>query len=261
MLLPQLDAIGRYRWRGFGDDLLDPDRPGIQYDNAYQNLTGGDYQEWQVGLELSVPLGFRRAHAANRNAELLLCRARAILKEQQHLALHESAAAVAEMDRAFVVSQTSYNRLDAAATQLEAVSAAFEADKAPLDLLLDAQRGLADAESRHFRAMAEYAIAVKNVHFAKGTLLDYDGVHLSEGPWPRQAYADAAERNRLRGRALPLNYASSLAPIVSRGTYDQDPDSTGVLLAPEELPVPVEEGVLPEPVADEPDDLELGEDG
>lgn len=223
-LLPRLDAIGRYRWRGFGDDLLDTDSNTPPFDNAYGNLTGGNFQEWQLGVELTVPIGFRSAFSAARNAEMQLCRARAILREQERQVLHDSAGAVAEMQRAFVVSQTSYNRFDAARQQLAAVKAAFEAEKAPLDLLLDAQRRLADAQSRYFRALAEHAIAVKNVHFAKGTLLDYDGVFLSEGGWPVQAHRDAARRESLRGRTRPLNYASSRAPRVSHGAYDQRPD-------------------------------------
>ncbi len=220
-LLPRFDAIGRYRWRGFGSDLLDDDSNNPPFDNAYENLTGGDFQEWQVGLELSVPLGYRRAFSAARNAELQLCRTRAVLREQEHHVLHEVASAVADMHRAFAVSQTTFNRLDAAREQLAAVTAAFEADKAPLDLLLDAQRRLADAESRHHRSLAEYAVAVKNVHFAKGTLLDYDGVYLSEGGWPALAYQDAAERKQRRGKRRPLNYASAQAPRVSHGPYEQ----------------------------------------
>jgi len=232
-LMPRLDAVGRYRWRGFGDDLLDPDSGQPQFDNAYADLTSGDFQEWQLGLELTMPLGFRQAAAAVRNAELLLCRARGILKEQEHLVLHDAAAAVAEFDRAAVVAQTTARRLDAAREQSAAVEAAYESDKAPLDLMLEAQRRLADAESRHYQSLAEYAIAIKNVHYAKGTLLDYDGVVLSESAWPGKAYADAAQRDALRGRPKPLNYVSARAPIVSDGPYDQHPlDGQSAPVAP-----------------------------
>ncbi len=86
---------------------------------------------------------------------------------------------------------------------------------------MESQRLLADAESLNYRALAEYAIALKNVHYSKGTLLDYDGVMLSESGWPAKAYDDAAEREASRGRRWPMNYASSRAPIVSQGTYDQ----------------------------------------
>jgi outer membrane protein TolC len=262
-LLPRLDAVGRYRWRGFGDDLLHSDSTGRpRFDNAYADLTSGDFQEWQLGVELSVPLGFRQAAAAVRNAEIMLTRSRAVLREQEHLVLHDAASSVAEFDRAVVVAQTTARRLDAARTQSAAVEAAYDADKAPLDLMLEAQRRLADADSRYYQSLAEYAIAVKNVHFAKGTLLDYDGVALSESAWPAKAYVDAAERNALRSRPRPLNYISARAPIVSAGPYDQrplsgQPPNDAVAPPPEEGAAPGEAIqpqqppplVLPTPVA------------
>lgn len=254
-LLPQLDTIGRYRWRGFGNDLLDPSNNGVgEFDYAYNNLTMGDFQEWQIGVELNVPLGYRRGYTAVRNAELQLCRARALLKEQEHQVLHNLANAVAELKRSYVVSQTTFNRLDAARQQLAAVQAAFDADKAPLDLLLEAQRQLANSESRYFRSLAEYAVAVKNVHYAKGTLLDYDGVFLSEGGWPSAAYHDAAVRESLRGKPREINYASSCAPRVAYGPYDQRPDQVYHIPA-----TPEEEGSLEESAIPIPADLQSAE--
>jgi outer membrane protein TolC len=224
-LLPRLDAVGRYRWRGFGDDLFpgpnDPPLP--RFDNAYEDLTSGDFQEWQLGFELNVPIGFRAGHVAQRNAELLLSRERAILRDQQREVVHEVADAIAEVDRAYTVLQTSYNRLGANRDQLGAVQAAYEADKAPLDLYLDAQRRVAETETDYYLNRTRYTLATKNVHFVKGTLLDYDGVQLAEGPWPGEAYVDAAKREASRGRPVPLNYASARAPVVSQGAFDQQP--------------------------------------
>lgn len=221
-LMPRLDAVGRYRWRGFGRDLIDEDGPPIgRFESAYEDLMSGDFQEWQLGLELDIPIGYRRAHAAVRHAELRIARERAILAEQQQEVIHDVAAAVAEIDRAYTVSQTSYNRLIATREQLEAVRAAFESDKASLDLLLDAQRRLAEGQTRYYRSLTEYAVAIKNVQYAKGTLLEFNGVYLSEGRWNQKAYADAADLEVRRGVPRQLNYASSLAPVVSRGDYDQ----------------------------------------
>jgi outer membrane protein TolC len=228
-LLPRLDGVGRYRWRGFGDDLFPlgapPPPPDTQFDGAYSNLTGGDFQEWQLGFELSMPIGFRHAHVAARNAELLLARERAILKDQQREVVHEAADAVAEMDRAYVVMQTSYNRLVATRDQNSSVKAIYEEGKGevPLDLYLESQRRLVDGETEYYLNRARYTLATKNVHFVKGTLLDYDGIFLAEGPWPGKAYHDAAKREASRGRPVPLNYASSQAPVVSHGPFDQLP--------------------------------------
>jgi hypothetical protein len=224
-LLPRLDGVARYRWRGFGDDLFPrgeaPPPPDTRFDGAYSNLTSGDFQEWQLGFELSMPIGFRQAHVAARNAELLLARERAILQDQQREVVHEAADAVAEMDRAYTVLQTSYNRLVAGRDQLGAVQTAYESDKAPLDLFLEAQRRLTEAEIEYYLNRARYSLATKNVHFVKGTLLEYDGVYLAEGPWPGEAYHDAAKREAARSRPVPLNYASSHAPRVSQGPYSQ----------------------------------------
>ena len=151
-LLPRLDAVGRYRWRGLGDELIS-EQPNFTTDamgnrilaphsSAFGVLDSGDFQEWQLGFELSMPIGFRQAHAAVRNAELTLAASGRCLRDQQREVIHELADAVGEMDRGYTLLQTSYNRLVAARQQLGAVQAAYEADKAPLDLFLDAQRRL-----------------------------------------------------------------------------------------------------------------------
>ncbi|HJQ80450.1 MAG TPA: TolC family protein, partial [Lacipirellulaceae bacterium] len=230
-LLPRLDAIGRYRWRGFGDDLFNRNEPPLgRFDNAYADLVSGDFQEWQLGFELSMPIGFRLAHVAARNAELLLARERALLRDQQREIVHEAADAIAEMDRAYAVLQSSYNRLVASQDQLRAVEAAFEADKVPLDLLLDAQRRRAEALVDYTQNRARYAVAQKNVHFVKGTLLEYDGIYLAEGPWPGEAYEDAAKREASRRAPRPLNYASSKSQAVSIGPHPQHVDESANLL-------------------------------
>jgi len=71
---------------------------------------------------------------ATRNAELQLARERAILRDQQREIMGEAAERpFSELDRAYVVLQTSYNRLAANHDQLGSVQAAYENDKVPLD--------------------------------------------------------------------------------------------------------------------------------
>ncbi len=94
-----------------------------------------------------------------------------------------------------------------------------------LDLLLDAQRQLADAESQFHRSLAEYMVAVKNVHYEKGSLLDYNQIHLAEGLWPTKAYADASNRLTDYTTRRPLAHLPHLGPaipVVTAGTYPQD---------------------------------------
>lgn len=234
-LLPQLDAVGLYRWRGFGHDLLAPDGPSNDlYAGAFNNFGYGDQQEWQMGLEFSMPLGFRRGYAAVRNAQLLVSRDRAILRQQEEEVTHGLSNAVAEADRAWKTLHTAGDRRSAAREQLSSVQSAYEADRAPFNLVMEAQRRLADAESRYFAAMAEYSIAIKNVHFEKGSLLEHNQVYLAEGPGP-----DAAASNNGRRRSnAPLNYI--LRPT-ARAT--QPPalleNHVGRISNPSDLPTPL----------------------
>jgi outer membrane protein TolC len=181
-LLPRLDAIGRYRWRGFGEDLLDPDRAdGQRFDNAYQDLTTGDFQEWQLAMELSFPVGFRRAHAAVHNSKLQLARDRAVLTEQEQQVVHDLSNAISELSRAYQVAKTAFNRQAAAAETRKVLEERERlGGKVDLYFLLDAQRREADAQISYYRAMVEYALAVKNVHYEKGSLLDFNNVFLSQ---------------------------------------------------------------------------------
>ncbi len=228
-LLPQLDTVGRYRWRGLGHDLIEPNGAGRPaFNDAFQNMFDGGFQEWQVGVEFAFPIGFRQAHAAVRNAQLNLARDHAILDEQEREISHDVSNAYAELERAYLAAQTSLNRRSAAKDQVDALTARYQrAEESELarllDLLLDAQRRLADAESQYYRAITEYSLAIKQVHYAKGSLLDYNEIYLSEGRWPKKAYADARQRDRLRAKHFRLDnfIFSRSASKISRGDYPQ----------------------------------------
>jgi len=68
-LLPRLDASALYRWRGFGNHLIDQTASPDEFNNAVQNLLSGQFQESQLGLQFNMPIGFRQGHAAVRNAQ------------------------------------------------------------------------------------------------------------------------------------------------------------------------------------------------
>ena len=252
-LRPRVDAVGRYRWRGLGHHLLNSTRQEDRFDNAFQDLTTGDFQEWQFGLEVEMPVGYRQGHAAVRNAELQLSREIAILEEQERQVVHELTEAVAEVERSYALSQTSYNRRIAAKQRIDALTSviedADENEKAQLlTLLQDAHRRLDDAETAYYRSLLEYTMAIKNVHLQKGSLLDYNEVYLSEGPWPGKAHYDAARLDESRRRSPKLlNYLLSWPLPASRGPVEQRivPDEQGTT---DSVPLP-DPGVpaLPEP--------------
>ncbi len=89
--------------------------------------------------------------------------------------------AVRDVDRNYQVSQTTFNRRIAAAKQVEAIKAGYDVGTVTLDMLLDAQRRLADAEIGYYRALVDYNIAILHVYFFKGSLLERNGILLAEG--------------------------------------------------------------------------------
>ena len=227
-LLPQLDFVGLYRFRGFGQRLLDSDRRNrARFDNAFRELTTGDFQEWQLGMEYRFPIGYRQGHAAVRNAQLQLARERAVLDAQEREVAHELATSVSEVERAHAVAKTNFNRRLAAYQRLAALkplydNAVGEEKTRIAGQLIDAQSTLSDAETDYFQSLVYYILALKDVHFSKGSLLDYNEVVLSEGAWPQSAYGDAARRERLRGRNWSLaNFVMQQGPIVSGGPGGQ----------------------------------------
>lgn len=254
-LLPRLDAIGSYRWVGLGDNLINSSRSGLapleEGSSAFESLTGGDFQEWELGLQMSVPIGFRRELSQVRHYQLQLARERALLKEQELEVSHQLGDAIRNLVNNYTLTQTNFNRRVAAEKEVEAVLAAYEANTVTLDTLLDAQRRRAEAEVSYFRSLVDYNRAIMQVHFYKGSLLEYDGVYLAEGPWPQKAYFDALRLARQRDASVYLDYGFTRPGVMSRGPILQHANDAhtfeGMEFEGEMVPTPAQPESLPAP--------------
>ena len=271
LILPRLDMIGRYRFLGMGQELLggggydaNPGDPLVGT-GAYSSLFGGQFQEWQAGAQFLMPLGFRRELATVRHHQLQLARERARLQDEELEASHALVEAVRNVDTNFALSQTNFNRRVAAERQVEAVQAAYDANTVTLDQLLDAQRRRAEAESSYYRSVVDYTRSISQLHYRKGSLLEYNGVFLAEGPWPGKAYFDAHRRARQRDASLYLNYGHSRPGVFSRGAISQnfeelgadaratqlEPRDPATRLEPISSPLPAAPGTKLEPASPE----------
>lgn len=177
---PRLDAVGRYRARGFGDNLIGGgNQDGNAPASSLGNLATGNTGEWMLGMEFTVPIGYRKAHAAVDHAELMLTRERIILKEQQREIVNNLSGATADAVRAFQALQNNLNQYLAADEYFKALANQKQKGmEVASDRLLDAQRRLVNAEIQFFRSRAEYAIALKNVNYEKGALLVYKDLRM-----------------------------------------------------------------------------------
>ncbi|NND98425.1 MAG: TolC family protein [Pirellulaceae bacterium] len=172
-MLPQMDLIGRYRLRGFGDDLTGD---GQRFRSAYQDFFSMDHQEWEFGLEMGVVQGRRQARAAVRNAHLQLARERAILAEQQRLIRHQVSDAVAEVASSYYAMESSRQQVDASRERLQSSEALYEADKIQIEFLLDAQEELLRAELQLAADESRYSLSLIDINNTSGTLLDDLGI-------------------------------------------------------------------------------------
>ncbi len=252
-LLPRLDAVGRYSFAGIGDMLVDPSRsldfrdpagspPDLTLvpQSAYGSMTTGDFPSWHLGLEFRMPIGFRREMAGVRFAQLNLTRERKVLQEQELELSHQLADAFRDLSQNYLLSQKSYNRWLAARREVQAVQAAYDVGTTTLDQVLDAQRRQAEAENEYYRNLVQYNLSITLVHFRKGSLLEYDGIYLAEGPWPAKAYFDARRRARHRDASHYIDYGFTQPRVLSQGPYEQ---GAGQMAAegdlPDEAPLPV----------------------
>ena len=244
LLLPRLDMVGRWRFLGMGQDLINQNYNPYNADNsdplagtdAYSTMFSGKFQEWQAGAQFLMPLGFRRELATVRHHQLQLARERARLQDEELEASHALVEAVRNVDTNFALAQTNFNRRVAAERQVEAVQAAYDAGTVTLDQLLDAQRRRAEAESGYYRALVDYNRSISQLHYRKGSLLEYNGVFLAEGPWPGKAYFDAHRRARQRDASLYLDYGHSRPGVFSRGGISQNFEALGADARAMQLP-------------------------
>ena len=245
----RLDLVGEYRFRGFGDDLfgnglaapvIDMDRdPGPQPKSAFKDLYSGDYQEYRVGLELRTPVGNRIGHAAIRNAQLRLTRERAILDQMQLRIATDLRTAFTELDRAYRVSRSNYNRSQATLVRTRAERRRERVGEGRLDPVLQAIRQYVDAEIQYHRAIVDYNLALLNLHYTRGSMFDYHRVYLAEGPWIPEAHASAAKQSR-RFRPRILGGTCVAPGHISRGPMPTPP-------AVELIPTPSPRAVPGEP--------------
>ncbi|MEX1231662.1 MAG: TolC family protein [Planctomycetaceae bacterium] len=204
---PRLDFVSGYRVNGFGDQLFgDQDNDssstpqGLR--SAYESITQGNQTGWQLGFEFSMPIGFRSALTQVRNYELRLAKARAILAAQEGDVTAEIGMSFQQLARFYATAQSNFNRWRNARRRVDFFEQEVNVGTTTLDALLRAQSSLAQAEIEYYQSLIDYNIAIAELNYRKGTILEYNNVFLNEGDWDDDAYADALKRAWARTHAF-----------------------------------------------------------
>jgi outer membrane protein TolC len=224
-MLPHLNAFSTYRWVGVGDDLVNADRNGINFptagSTAFDELFEGNYQELVVGLEFQPHrFGARRPRAGLRNAQLRLVRAKKQLEEMELQQIHLISSTWRDVKSQYSQTIWQFNRWMDSHKEVQAAQALYSGGQLPLDQVLDAHRRRADSQNAFYLALCNYNKAIAQLHFFRGTLLEFNNINLAEGPWPNKAYDDALGKARERDASYYLDYGSTRPNVVSRGPVD-----------------------------------------
>ena len=179
---PRLDFLGQYRYQGIGDHLV----PGF-----YEDLFDGNYQEWQAGIELSYPVGFRAAGSAVAHAKLSVRRERAILEQTEYQISHLLSTAARDLETRHELMETNYNRLQSDLNQVDVLRIRYQQGSDSINFLLQAQRQVVNSASDFYRSLSAYNLAIRNFHREKGSLLAYNQVALAENDWEAGAKKSA----------------------------------------------------------------------
>ncbi|MEM8739621.1 MAG: TolC family protein [Planctomycetota bacterium] len=166
-----------------GINGIDEDDAG----SAYGEIFDGDFVDYIIGVAFEQPLG-------NRSAEALL-RQRNFEESQAILAYRRDAQdVVLEVKNALRGVLTNYELVGAtraarwaAADSLRSINVQEEVgvaltDEFLLDLKLNAQERLADAESQEAQALANYMIAIAEMQRSMGTLAERYSVDVRQDP-------------------------------------------------------------------------------
>ncbi len=229
---PRLDFLGQYRFLGLGDHLIgSSDKEAA--DNLYGDITSGNYQEWQAGVEMNFPVGFRAAGVAVAHAKLNVSRERALLAETELRISHDLSAASRQIAITHQLLETNYNRLLADLNQVEVLRRRYLDGSDNINFLLQAQRQVVASASEFYQSIADYNLALRDLHREKGSLLAYNHVQLAEGPWAAGAAYDAYEVGRFLHPRLDPSATTIPRPLTS-GPFDPSAvqDTSGLFGAP-----------------------------
>lgn len=180
--------------------------------NSLRTLASGDFVNWNVGLTMNVPIGFRYEYAQVRQARLALAQSFEILKDQEKKAHNILAKYYRQVIETYKVIEARRLRRIQLGKELEFLNRQVVGEvidptnRAKFgDSLLDAQRLFAAAMSDEFQSIVDYNNALAGFEFAKGTIQMHDQVHIGEGPLPAAAQVRAVEHERQRTAALVCN--------------------------------------------------------
>ena len=200
--LPRLDAVALYRWNG-----LEGETPA-----GNRIETGpGQFTDWTLGVNFSVPVFLRAERARLRQRELILARDRANLEQGLHAASHSLATTVRSLDQTYEQYVAFKEAREAARINLNQQLAQFRNARVNFLSVLLAITDWGNAISEEATAVTQYNTLLAELERQSGTILESHGVRFYE-----ERYGSIGPLGRL---AQPVCYPESNPPSENYDRY------------------------------------------
>jgi len=142
------------------------------YGNTFDSLVSTDFYEWNVGLTLELPRGFRSAHSTYRRRQNEKAQTLLRLKQLEQQILREVRLSAREVMTAQKRIQTTEATRALQKEKLSGEEDRLKDGQSTPQEVLDFQADLAVAELNHERSKLDYQKAIVDLEVAQGTLLE-----------------------------------------------------------------------------------------
>jgi outer membrane protein TolC len=233
--LPRVDTVALYRWNGLTGEV-----PTGEHISTHV----GEFTDWSMSINFSVPLGRRQGRAGVRQAKLVIARDQANVEEQVHVAVHQIAETIRELDSAYEQYLAFKETRAAADINLRVQNERFRIGQTIYLNVLQALNDWGTAVSSEAQQLLIYNVALAALERQTGTILETHGLVFVEerfraagplGIFGHGQYYPAAEVPA-GGRQL---YPGTAHP--SENTFDLRNPAERELKPVEKLPPPKQE--------------------
>jgi outer membrane protein TolC len=169
-VLPQLNLVGAYTFNG-----LD----GTMGSGSTISTGPGQFSNWSIGVNFSVPFGLRQGRAQVRQGKLMIARDRANVEQSVHAAIHQLAATIRDLDSAYEQYVAYRETRDAATANLRTQFDLFKQGGPKSVIYLNVLQALNDwgnAVSSEAQQLLLYNTALATLERQTGTILETHGL-------------------------------------------------------------------------------------
>ncbi|MEZ6138004.1 MAG: TolC family protein [Pirellulaceae bacterium] len=168
---PQLDGVALYRWNGL---------EGTMPTGSSTSSQPGQFTDWSLGVNFSVPLGLRRDRALLRQQELLIRRDRANLEQGMHQATHNLAANVRNLEQFYEQYRRFQVVREAASINLEQQLESYNEGLTQFIVVLQAVVDWGNSVGNEASSLIQYNTELARLERETGTILETHGIAFYE---------------------------------------------------------------------------------